>query len=119
MLVQKPYMERRSFATFMKQWDTQKFVIFFCRSDHQHLLLIYHFLSGSVHVQVTSPQLTFEEYCSGEIPADQIINLMVGDLQRIRKYPSLGFQIEQPMSDEVWQAGLELANLGYDRHTLK
>jgi hypothetical protein len=41
---------------------------------------------------------------------------MVGDLQRIRIYPSRGFQIEQEIPDDVWQAFEKLVELGYDRH---
>ena len=29
---------------------------------------------------------------------------MVGDLQRIKEYPSKGFQIPQDIPDEVWKA---------------
>ena len=41
---------------------------------------------------------------------------MVGDLQRIRLYPAMGFQIEQEISDEVWTAFQALVDAGYDRH---
>jgi hypothetical protein len=44
---------------------------------------------------------------------------MVGDLQRIREYPARGFQIPQPIPDEVWEAYLELVRAGYDRYLLK
>jgi hypothetical protein len=44
---------------------------------------------------------------------------MVGDLQRIKFYPALGFQIEQEIPDEVWQAYEKLVELGYDQHLIK
>ncbi len=65
ILVQKPYMERRAYATF-----------------------------------------------------NLVINIMVGDLQRIRIYPGRGFQIEQEIPDDVWQAFGKLIELGYDKHLI-
>ncbi len=95
ILVQKPYMERRTFATFKKVWPEPE-------------------------IAVTSPQVTYEDYTTdGKYrPKDMTINRMVGDLIRIREYPKLGFQIEQEIPDHVWQAGQELVKLGYDTYVL-
>ncbi len=95
ILVQKPYMERRTYATFKKQWPNQ-----------------------STQIQVTSPELSYEEYMKGDIPKDLAINVMVGDMQRIKEYPRLGFQIEQEIPEDVWQAFTELVKLGFDKHLL-
>lgn len=94
ILVQKPYMERRSFATISKQWP-------------------------EVEVLVTSPAISFEDYPNDEIPADKVINIMVGDLQRIIEYPKKGFQIAQQVPDEVMNAFRFLVNAGYDKHLMK
>ncbi len=91
ILVQKPYMERRSFATFKKHWPEKELI-------------------------VTSPQINFEDYPNEEIPLERVINIMVGDLQRIKIYPAKGFQIEQHIPGEVWKAYEELAALGYNKH---
>lgn len=91
ILVQKPYMERRSYATFKKQWP------------HKELL-------------VTSPQIPFAAYANEEIPLERVINIMVGDLQRIRLYPERGFQIYQEIPDTIWQAYEQLVALGFDKH---
>ena len=91
ILVQKPYMERRSYATFKKHWPEKK-------------------------LWVSSPQLSFEEYITEEIPAEKVINIMVGDLQRIKIYPAKGFQIYQEIPQDVWSAYEELIQLGYNRH---
>jgi hypothetical protein len=45
--------------------------------------------------------------------------LQVGDLQRIKEYPKLGFQIEQNIPDEVWDAWERLVALGYSKHLVK
>jgi uncharacterized SAM-binding protein YcdF (DUF218 family) len=95
ILVQKPYMERRSYATFRKLWPEKEAV-------------------------VTSAQVSFAEYLDGYsnpgLSGDEVISIMVGDLQRIRVYPAKGFQISQEIPDEVWAAYEELVGLGYDKH---
>jgi len=96
ILIQKPYMERRTFATFKKNWIEPE-------------------------ILVTSPQISYEEYTNHNPHDDKerIINRMVGDLQRIKEYPKLGFQIEQEIPEEVWQAGQELIKMGYNKYILK
>ena len=91
IVVQKPYMERRSLATFKKHWPHKKLI-------------------------VTSPQIPFDEYPNDEITMERVINIMVGDLQRIKLYPEKGFQIYQEIPDDVWDAYEELISLGYTKH---
>jgi uncharacterized SAM-binding protein YcdF (DUF218 family) len=97
IVVQKPYMERRSYATFRQVWPEKQ-------------------------VLVTSPQMSMDEYLSRHshdtLTADDVISIMVGDLQRIREYPAKGFQIHQDIPDEVWRAYQELVAAGYDKHLL-
>ena len=94
ILVQKPYMERRTYATCAQVWP-------------------------ELQTLVASPPIAFQDYFTPELPKDLVINLMVGDLQRIRLYPPLGFQIEQPIPEEVWAAYEQLVALGFDRHLIK
>jgi len=98
ILVQKPYMERRAYATFMKVWPGKELV-------------------------VTSAKVTFDEYLarysSDALSVDDVIAIMVGDLQRIRLYPAKGFQIAQDIPADVWNAYEELVALGYDGHLMK
>jgi len=96
ILVQKPYMERRTFATFEAQWPGNR-------------------LSN---LSVTSPQITFDAYCRS-IPEREVINIMVGDLQRIREYPKLGFQTEQHIPADVWAAYEQLVARGYTQQLLE
>jgi uncharacterized SAM-binding protein YcdF (DUF218 family) len=95
IVVQKPYMERRSYATFQKVWPGKA-------------------------LMVTSPKVSFDDYLSKysneTLTPDDVISIMVGDLQRIRLYPAKGFQIEQEIPDDVWAAFEELVAAGYDRH---
>lgn len=98
ILVQKPYMERRSFATFKNFWAEKEAL-------------------------VTSPQVSFTEYLNGYVDrnllTDDVIDIMVGDLQRIRLYPEKGFQIHQEIPADVWSAYEELVELGYNRRLIK
>lgn len=95
ILVQKPYMERRAYATFMKVWPGKDLV-------------------------VTSPRVSFDEYLArysnDALTPDEVVAIMVGDLQRIRLYPAKGFQIEQEIPFGVWRAFEELVMAGYDKH---
>lgn len=94
ILVQKPYMERRAYATFKKVWPEKEVI-------------------------VTSPQILFENYPNEEISKEEVINIMVGDLQRIRFYPEKGFQIPQEIPDGVWEAYEKLVATGYTKHLVK
>lgn len=96
ILVQKPYMERRTYATFMKQWPGEQ-----------------------VHMNVTSPHISYEDYFTADMPKDLVINIMVGDLQRIKDYPAKGFQIEQTIPADVWAAYERLVAAGFTRHLIK
>jgi len=78
ILVQKPYMERRAYATFMKQWP-----------------------KAVDSVTVTSPALSFFDYVNEDIDLCMALEAMLGDFERIKIYPEKGFQIEQPIPDNV------------------
>lgn len=91
--VQKPYMERRTFATIRVHWPEKELI-------------------------VTSPPLSLDEYPNGEISFETLVNIMVGDLQRIIEYPAKGFQIYQEVPREVLEAYGQLVDAGFDRHMI-
>src|SRR3954471_5808296 len=97
IVVQKPYMERRSFATFRKRWPDKTLL-------------------------VTSPQVSFDDYLANysnaSLSIDDVISIMVGDLQRVREYPAKRFQVAQDIPDDVWAAYEELVQAGFDRHLI-
>lgn len=97
ILVQKPYMERRTYATFMKQWPGAE----------------------DIEVMVASPNHTFDEYISADQPVETVISIMVGDLQRIIEYPKLGYQIYQKVPQTVLDSYDYLAQHGYNKHLLQ
>ena len=98
ILVQKPYMERRTYATFKNYWPGPRVV-------------------------VTSPQVSFDEYVEGysnrALSEDDVVGIMVGDLQRVRLYPEKGFQIPQEIPEDVWAAYEELVRAGYDKYLVR
>ena len=98
ILVQKPYMERRTYATFKKRWPEKAVV-------------------------VTSPRVSFDDYVNRysnkALSSDDVVAIMVGDLQRIRVYATKGYQIAQDIPDDVWDAFEELVQAGYDKYLVK
>ena len=91
ILVQKPYMERRAYATFLRQWPGPE-------------------------ARVTSPPIPFDGYFTPDLPRELVINVLVGDVQRMKVYAERGFQVPQPMPDDVWAAFSELVVRGYTSH---
>ena len=95
IVVQKPYMERRSYATFQKLWPEKEIV-------------------------VTSPQTSFENYLQNyrhsSLTEEDVVGIMVGDLQRIRIYPAKGYQIEQEIPVETLAAYEELVAAGFTKY---
>ena len=98
ILVQKPYMERRSYATFMKVWPGKRAI-------------------------VTSPRVSLDEYLerysNDTLSIDDVVSIMVGDLQRVKLYAEMGFQIPQDIPAEVWDAYEALIEAGYDTRLVR
>ncbi|PHN00943.1 hypothetical protein CRP01_39650 [Flavilitoribacter nigricans DSM 23189 = NBRC 102662] len=94
ILVTKPYMCRRAYATAAKQWPEIEWL-------------------------VSAPELSFGDYPNSEVPLDRMINLMVGDLQRIKIYAEKGFQIPQEIPTTVWRSYEALKKAGYDTFVIE
>jgi uncharacterized SAM-binding protein YcdF (DUF218 family) len=94
ILVQKPYMERRTYATGMVQWKGKQLIL-------------------------ASEKIGYKEYLNKGIPRELFLSTMVGDVQRIKFYPEKGFQIYQEIPAEVWAAYEELVSYGFDKRLIK
>jgi uncharacterized SAM-binding protein YcdF (DUF218 family) len=94
IVVTKPYMERRAYATGMMLFPKIEFLM-------------------------TSPNVSYEDYPTAEISKHLMINVMVGDLQRLEIYPARGFTIPQNIPDRVKAAAEELIKMGYDKQLVK
>lgn len=94
ILVQKPFMERRTLATFLAQWGPPPTPAF----------------------AVTSPRVALANYPDARVQrlglAD-VIETMCGDLQRIAVYPARGFQVPMPIPADVWAALRLLVRAGF------
>ena len=96
ILVQKPYMQRRAYCTFKKQWPDKKSKVF-----------------------VTSFQISLEEYPNEKISLENAINIIVGDTQRIMLYPKKGFAIPQKIPKKVLESFKYLVKKGFTKHLIK
>lgn len=90
IVLQKPYMERRTRASLEIQWPDLDF-------------------------QISSPPLDFEQYPNDLITTDDLIHAMVGDLFRIMDYPNKGLSSKQEVPDSVMDAYRLLIDAGYTR----
>lgn len=88
LLMSKPYMERRAFATCQKLWP-------------------------DVQIVCASEPIELAKYIDGIGDAGLVLDMLVGDLQRIIEYPALGFAVEQEVADEVYAAFERLIDAGH------
>lgn len=93
VVVCKPYMAKRAWATGTKQWPE----------------ITWH---------VSTPALTFEQYLAIDVPAAREISLMVGDLQRLRLYAEKGYQAPVPVPDPMWAVYARLVSDGFDEFVI-
>ncbi|XP_024232334.1 uncharacterized protein LOC112216581 [Oncorhynchus tshawytscha] len=92
ILVQRPFTERRVFATFLRQWHDQE--------EHTHAIVI-------------SSQMGISAYPHPTVgTATDLITCMLGVLERIRDNPQKGFQVEQEIQDSLSRTGLSLPTNG-------
>ncbi|TXJ82034.1 YdcF family protein [Streptomyces lavendulae] len=76
LLVSKPYMERRSYATARKLWPDVEIL---CASEPSEL----------------------DDYVKSIGDEKLVVDMLVGDLQRVIEYPRRGFAIEQDVPADV------------------
>ena len=81
-------MERRAFATSKKLWP-------------------------EADAHCTSPNIEFDNYINKHISFKLLVDMMVGDLQRVLEYPKQGFMIQQCVPPDVLSAYKRLIDHGY------
>ncbi|MFG2948339.1 YdcF family protein [Streptomyces adustus] len=89
LLISKPYMERRSYATCRKLWP-------------------------EIDVVCASEPLELDDYIKSIGDEKLVIDMLVGDLQRVIEYPKLGFALEQHVPEDVHDAYQHLLGAGFD-----
>jgi len=93
IMVSKPNMNRRGFATFQLHWP-------------------------ELEVFCSAPDTHFFHSPAPEHRPEDVVSEIVGDLQRIIEYPKSGFQSEQKIPDLVLSAYEELIQCGYTSHMM-
>lgn len=88
LLISRPYQQRRAYATCRKVWP-------------------------EVDVRCASRPLPLDEYVASIGDVDRVINMLVGDTQRITEYAKRGFAIDQDMPAEVRAAYERLVAAGF------
>ena len=92
LCVHKPFMERRVWAAMKAYWPEADF-------------------------SMTSPELGMVEYIERTMAQGMtekaVIDVIVGDVQRMEIYAEKGYQIPQPLPDEVKAAFDVMVELGY------
>ncbi|WP_280220160.1 YdcF family protein [Nocardia neocaledoniensis] len=92
-LISRPYQQRRSYAIFRKHWP-------------------------EVEVICSSLPLELDEYIAAIGDADRVIDMLVGDTQRIWLYPERGWAIAQDVPTAIKDAFDRLVNAGYTSRLL-
>jgi len=93
MLVSMPYMERRAYATARKLWP-------------------------EIDPVCSSVPLSLSEYVRSRQHGTELIDMMVGDLQRVIEYPRQGFAIPQQVPSIVYAAYARLVAAGFSSRML-
>lgn len=94
LLIAKPYMERRAYATTRLLWP-------------------------EVEPICSSEPLELETYIDSIGDARLVLDMLVGDLQRVIEYPKQGFAIEQDVPEAVRDAYRRLVDAGYISRLMK
>ncbi|WP_431893143.1 YdcF family protein [Micromonospora haikouensis] len=88
ILMSRPYQQRRAYATCKKLWP-------------------------DVEVICASHPLSLDDYVTSIGDTKKVMDMLVGDTQRIDKYAELGFAIPQRVPDDVRAAYNRLVDAGY------
>ncbi len=94
VLAVKPFMQRRTWAAMAVEWP-------------------------EMPATLASPRMTLDEYFTEELTPAKIINIMMGDLQRVWVYGKKGWAAPQRIPAEVRQAFDRLAELGFTQHLIR
>lgn len=94
LLICKPYAQRRGFATARKVWP-------------------------ELDVVCTSEPSSFPDYLRAIGDERLVVDMLVGDLQRILEYPRRGFAVEQDVPVDVVEAYQRLVGRGFRSRLLK
>ncbi len=93
LIVTKPYMERRALTTALA-------------------------VLPDAHIVVSSPDLDFDSYPNDLISVELLINMLVGDTQRLMIFSEHSIISKQEFSSELVDAYQSLVKLGYNKQII-
>jgi hypothetical protein len=94
LAVTKPYAERRTIATARRRWPHKA-------------------------VAVTSQQATFEEYLTGDIPAERVLSHLAGEALRLEAYAIVGLiDPGEPVPGDILDAARALQAAGFNSRAI-
>jgi hypothetical protein len=93
LIAVKPFMQRRVWATLAVEWP-------------------------GMPATLASPEMTLDEYFTSQLAPVKIVNIMMGDLQRIWVYARRGWSAPQMVPAEVRDAFRQLAARGFTEHLI-
>jgi uncharacterized SAM-binding protein YcdF (DUF218 family) len=93
VLAVKPFMQRRVWATMAVEWP-------------------------EMPATLASPDMTLDQYFTSELAPEKIVNIMMGDLQRIWVYARRGWSAPQRLPAEVREAYRGLVAFGFTKHLI-
>jgi uncharacterized SAM-binding protein YcdF (DUF218 family) len=94
LIVTKPFMQRRAYATHAVEWP-------------------------EMPATMATWPATFTSYCTAPgLEPEKVANIILGDLQRLWVYGRRGWAAPQHIPPEVLAAFHRLVELGYDQHLL-
>jgi len=95
LVVHKPYAERRTMATARRRWPSRR-------------------------VAVTAEQVSFDDYCAGDIPPARILSMLAGEALRLESYDATGLiDLGEPVPDDLLDAARALQAAGYDSRAVR
>ncbi|MEU4764627.1 YdcF family protein [Actinosynnema sp. NPDC023794] len=94
ILISRPYQERRSYATCRKLWP-------------------------GLDIVCTSHRPPIDEYVAGIGDVDFVVNMLVGDTERITAFAEAGYAIPQDIPTEVHAAYDRLVAAGYTSRLIR
>lgn len=94
LVVQKPYCERRTLATARRRWPSRS-------------------------VRITSENVAFRRYCTGDIPIQRILSMLAGEVLRLQQYASSGLiELDSPVPADLLEGARELQASGFNARSL-
>jgi uncharacterized SAM-binding protein YcdF (DUF218 family) len=95
LVVHKPYAERRTMATARRRWPAR-------------------------HVAVTSEQISFDDYCAGDIPLARVLSMLAGEALRLESYAATGLiDLDKPVPEDLLDAAYALQAAGYNSRAVR